>query len=893
MKRKLIALAVAVIFVLGTVAPGLAAQPDVVGTEFEEAAGKLAAIGVMSGFPDGEFKPDENITRAQFAAIAVRAYDLETAAQLSMGATQFNDVPADHWASGYINVAAQRGLIQGYGDGNFGPEDQLTYAQAITILVRLVGLGPVVEKEGTWPANYIGRAANEGILKGVSVAGSGSALRGVVAEMLVNTIEDVTVWEASGYNADGSVDYTDSGRELLASKIEVTAADEVLVAGYDVEDNELNLTGAKITNGWYEVAADINLYEAYLNEVTVWVNDDDEVIFLQIDSDYYIDAVETGTAVAAGDDITLIEADKDLELAGGFIFDLNDTGVGVIAPSTEYDFAKVVLDNDGEVAFIDAYTWTDAFVVADYDDFLVTDYDGDEMDLEDYVLFKDGKLMDADDIEVDDILFLNTTAEFGEVFNKTVVGPVDEYYTQRFEVDGEAFAYTTTYNRNTQYFDADDELDNFAYDEAKDMEEEGADVTVYADRKGDAVLVLGEMAETVSDTFAVYLTEDIIAWNDGRRDNLEIEGVNEMGAEVLYEFRLSQLEEVTVNGTALWDDSMADLEIDAGTGDIEPLLLATQVLPIATSGSAVLNTDAVFAGNIIEVTVDADGDVIELNWFTGTFDEIENTSTTYELALDDKYFDAETAGNKKLASDVVVFDVTDDNSAGVLGHDADDIVATTWGALSGFEIEGAVAVTGLPNAIVYFDGSDAEYVVVAKTTSEDTTEYKGILVQERTDDSNELTRIKMLIDGEVETFYVNTDKYSETILAANVGDNYGKSYVIEVDDSTDMVIAKAPLAINEGIAFAGGTQRYAEDVVIADNEVVTSDDGAGTAARTLTLVSDGYIIDATDTTDVKVITLRELRDMITDGDAFDVDVIVDAAGTDYAKFIIIYDDILR
>ena len=108
MRRKLIALTVAVLFVLGTVAPGLAAQPDVVGTEYEEAAGKLTALHVMEGFPDGEFKPEENMTRAQFARIAVSALALDTAAELSMGATSFNDVPADHWASGYINVATER-----------------------------------------------------------------------------------------------------------------------------------------------------------------------------------------------------------------------------------------------------------------------------------------------------------------------------------------------------------------------------------------------------------------------------------------------------------------------------------------------------------------------------------------------------------------------------------------------------------------------------------------------------------------------------------------------------------------------------------------------------------------------------------------------------------------
>ena len=861
MKKRLIALAVAFVFVLGTVTPGLAAQPDVVDTEFEEAAGKLAALRVMEGFPDGEFKPFENITRAQFARIAVSALALDTAAELSVGATQFNDVPADHWASGYINVATQRGLILGYGDGNYGPEDQLTYAQAVTILVRLVGLGPVVEKEGTWPANYIGRAANEGILKGVTVSGSENAVRGTVAKMLVNTLE-VELWGAGEYGDDGSVSYGRLGTTLLEDKLEVEAysksmkgIDEVRVTAYDADDNEIRVavdSGDGLKNlGTFEVVADADVYEAFLNEVTVWVNDDDEVIYMGIDSDFYIDAIEIDD-----DELTLAEADKDLDIDDDAEILVNGKSADEIEDA-EYDLAKVVVNADGDVVYIDAYEWDTVFVVEENDDYLVTDYSGDEEDIEDYVLLKDGKLMAADDIEADDILFMNTKNEFGEVFNKTVVGPIDEYYRQGFEVDGESFGYSYGLDEiSTRYFDEDGKVKDFGYDEAKDMEAEGEDVTVFVDRRGDAVLVVGEMAETESDTFAVYLTEDLYAYAIGSRGYMEIEGVSEMDEEVFYDFRLSQLEEISFDGTVVWDDSddYKALEV-SGSGD-------TAV--IQEDGNDVIDLDAdnVKEGDIIEVTVDGNGRIIELNIFNSIADIND------ELELDDKYFETDGEGNKRLSAGVVVFDATD----------ADDVVATTWGDLSGFTIK---------DATVYFDGSDAEYVIILVTDAEDTTDYTGVLTQVRTDKDGVAERIKLLVDGAEETFYVNTDKVEKELGAGD----YGDVYTITVDDGTGRVTGMVLVEVEEeDTLMVEGLE--ISSVNVGDREV-TFDMGED-PDYVVELVSDGFIVDARATGDIEVISIRELRDLAADEevDLNNVTVVLDAAGTNYAKIIVVYGDVL-
>lgn len=89
--------------------------------------------GVLSGSSDGNFYPDRSLTRAQGAKVAAALAGLEA----TPGAALFTDVPAGHWAAGYIAAAVGRGFLRGYGDGRFGPEDPLTYEQWLTILIRV------------------------------------------------------------------------------------------------------------------------------------------------------------------------------------------------------------------------------------------------------------------------------------------------------------------------------------------------------------------------------------------------------------------------------------------------------------------------------------------------------------------------------------------------------------------------------------------------------------------------------------------------------------------------------------------------------------------------------------------------------------------------------------
>lgn len=94
--------------------------------------GYMQQFGIITGYADGSFRPDASVTRAEFAAIASRFE------KLTEGNKSFSDVPSSHWAAKYINFAATRGWVNGYADGTFQPNNSITRAEVAAVTCRLL-----------------------------------------------------------------------------------------------------------------------------------------------------------------------------------------------------------------------------------------------------------------------------------------------------------------------------------------------------------------------------------------------------------------------------------------------------------------------------------------------------------------------------------------------------------------------------------------------------------------------------------------------------------------------------------------------------------------------------------------------------------------------------------
>ena len=118
---------------------------------YNNAISTMANAGILDGYEDGSFHPNGYITRAEFATIAVRFFDLSY-----QGEDLFPDIDG-HWAQDYINQAADAGIIEGYPDGTFGPQKQITRAEAVTMVNRTLDRHPdpdhFLEDMLVWPDN--------------------------------------------------------------------------------------------------------------------------------------------------------------------------------------------------------------------------------------------------------------------------------------------------------------------------------------------------------------------------------------------------------------------------------------------------------------------------------------------------------------------------------------------------------------------------------------------------------------------------------------------------------------------------------------------------------------------------------------------------------------------
>ena len=282
LKKQILSVAVATSTVLSCVPVSMAAIPaDVQGTRYEEPVQILSALNIMVGDENGAYRLDDTIIRSEVAKMAIHALGLEDAAESSKGQTMFDDVSTDHWANGYINLAVSQGIIEGDGDGNFRPNAPISYAEAMTIMVRATGYTVSAEENGGYPHGYMKTGTSNGLAKNVQGSYSDKISRGNVAYLTTNALES-KLMEQTGFGSDGKYEITE--KTLLKDKLKVTKDTGRITA---IENTSLTGSSSlakgqiKIDNKTYETAYNMNNLLGY--NVTYYVKNEgknDESVIL-------------------------------------------------------------------------------------------------------------------------------------------------------------------------------------------------------------------------------------------------------------------------------------------------------------------------------------------------------------------------------------------------------------------------------------------------------------------------------------------------------------------------------------------------------------------------------------------------------------------------------------
>ncbi|MDY5627523.1 MAG: S-layer homology domain-containing protein, partial [Clostridia bacterium] len=469
--KKVLALVVVFAMMLSTVAFA-GSFPDVADdADYASAIETLAAMGFFKGDDNGNFNPDATITRAEYAVIVCRLLGIEGSAT---GKCDFTDA-ADHWATGYIKMANQYGIVKGYGDGNFGPDDAVKYEEAVKMLVCALGYEPMAASKGGYPTGYIAVASQIGLLDSVSGATQGTgAARNIVATMTYNAL-DIPVMEQVGFGTEISYEimkknddhdkstlltkmgiYKLGGTIVANSKVSYKASVEKVDAGkvyficdddYDCPESALAFkTNQSTRNHTFEVG-DTNAEDFVATKVILYVSkvsgkwtiqsvelDTDATDTLTIKASDLNDAENKVDASPAylryyKDGVTSGDGTK-VNLASDFTATWNNTQISVadlkkeLTSNVSATVEFIDWDNDNKYDIVKVFEYVhliaqevkaDKGIVETYDGTKV-DFDIDNDDAVVSIKDENGKALEISDIADGDVLALLIGAKSGNDF---------------------------------------------------------------------------------------------------------------------------------------------------------------------------------------------------------------------------------------------------------------------------------------------------------------------------------------------------------------------------------------------------------------------------------------------------------------------------------------------
>ena len=208
--KKFLSLVLALVMTMSLVTVSAGAKDfgdsaDLSGEAYEEAVNVMSEMGIIDGYSDGDFRPQGTLTRGAAAKIiACMMLGKTTAEALGTSAAPFKDVPVGSTFAGYIAYCVESGLIDGYADGTFRPQNTLTGFAFLKMLLTALGYDSTIEgyTGANWTVNVMGRAQQEGLTTGDDeFVGSRALTREEACLFAVNTLRATLVeYDSKGTN---------------------------------------------------------------------------------------------------------------------------------------------------------------------------------------------------------------------------------------------------------------------------------------------------------------------------------------------------------------------------------------------------------------------------------------------------------------------------------------------------------------------------------------------------------------------------------------------------------------------------------------------------------------------------------------------------------------------
>jgi|GEM_PF-1472013 len=504
----------------------------------------LIEEGLVLG-DDGGYRLDDPIKRSEVAAMVTRAIASESAANVLRNIpSAFSDVPLSHWANGYINYATSMEYVNGYPNGTFGPDRNITYAEIITILVRTNE--EEVDTEGftgvNWATPYVIEAIEQGITEGVVIPNgdyNATATREKVFEMIYNTVMKRLMAEREVYKAI----FVENERIGDLTENEVTVV--ILGEGNNSPDATLRFAKDDEVNLLLTDGMDSEMLLGKVADITI--DKEDNLVGAEVDTSfgYYTGpfaAMDLEIMLNTGEYFDVIQeasSSRSIEqLYGVYLNEEPYDYLDYVSSNDDFDgsrdgrfiaeFARVTVKDDA-VFFIESYLFDDIAPVIEVEDdgediYAISDYpsaDEKVYSLDSVVEFLDGdfttmeleEVLEGDILHVyDDSCIVRTDGVFAGEYER-VRESSGVFYA---EIDDELFQIRATNNKRPVY-SLDGAIYSTLYDiSAEDLlnDLEGTNIVFSIDINGSLQMLSGEVE---------YSEKTVLVEDSGTRDIFVIE----------------------------------------------------------------------------------------------------------------------------------------------------------------------------------------------------------------------------------------------------------------------------------------------------------------------------------------------------------------------------------
>ncbi len=274
-------------------------------THYADAVSALSDAGVINGYPDGTFRPENEISRAEiskiFSSVIIAGFNAEEAAKsdettvhadikdtaaMTANGAAFKDVDSTSWSAPYIGITNTCGIVTGYTDKTFRPKKTITYNELSAMAVRAAEYD-MSKTAGAWPANYVAAAKELNLYSGLknfdpAKNGSDHATRGNAAIIINNAKSLIESAAKDGYDAarkssDSETDNENASAGSTANIKELSLDEAINImktTGIRAETAEMNKKNdqavLKSTSDSLKVISDTLKYSDYMDLSTLY-----------------------------------------------------------------------------------------------------------------------------------------------------------------------------------------------------------------------------------------------------------------------------------------------------------------------------------------------------------------------------------------------------------------------------------------------------------------------------------------------------------------------------------------------------------------------------------------------------------------------------------------------